>query len=59
MAVPSERLVSLSRDACFHANGGARFAGAMGRPDIVPLVIRSRSGCDAIVAASPPVTRIG
>jgi hypothetical protein len=42
-----------------HAKGGARFAGATGRPDLVLLVIRSRSGSDAIVAASPPVTRIG
>ncbi len=36
-----------------------RFAGATGRPDLVLLVIRSRRGTDAIVTASPPVTRIG
>jgi hypothetical protein len=48
---------SQTSGASFLQKGGARLAAQRGGPDLVLLVIRSRS-FDAIVAASPPVTRI-
>ena len=41
------------------SEGRRAFRGRNGTTDLVLLVIRSRSGSGAIVAASPPVTRIG